>query len=124
MVEYDSPLVLQAGAQRLFEVQATALGELFQGERSEIRTTGRKPGTPVSWIDDPQNSDDIKVVVNNREVIGDTATGSGPLLEGGRELRCLQRVLALATAAGQDLFVTRPDFGQMAREGELPRPWI
>ena len=86
VVEYDSPLVLQAGAQRLFEVQATALGELFQGERSEIRTTGRKPGTPVSWIDDPQNPDDIKVVVSNREVIGDSGVTclAGDALGDGR----------------------------------------
>ncbi|MCP4659638.1 MAG: glycosyltransferase family 2 protein [bacterium] len=45
-------------------------------------------------------------------------------LEWGDELRCLERVLELATAAGQDLFVARPDFGQLAPEGEPPRPWI
>lgn len=45
-------------------------------------------------------------------------------LEWGGALRCLDRVFELATAAGQDLYVTRPDFGQMAPEGELPRPWI
>ncbi|MCP4655088.1 MAG: glycosyltransferase [bacterium] len=44
-------------------------------------------------------------------------------LDWGSELSCLRRVLRLATAAGQDLFVRRPDFGAPAPPGGPPRPW-